>query len=103
LFRRERLDSLIDAVQARRSPMRKVIVAVLALTLALTGAAAAADVEGKVKAVDPTEKSFVLEDGTKIWVGEGVSMDRLKEGSDVKASYDEKDGKNVATSIEVKE
>ena len=83
--------------------MRKAMVGALVLTFALTGVAAAADVEGKIKSVDASEKSFTLEDGTKVWVGEGVAMDKLKEGSDVKASYDEKDGKNVATSVEVKE
>jgi Cu/Ag efflux protein CusF len=45
----------------------------------------------------------MLEDGTKVWVGDGVAMDKLKEGADVKASYDEKDGKNIATSVDVKE
>jgi hypothetical protein len=46
----------------------------------------------------------VLEDGTKIWLGEGavVAIDALKEGAGVKASYDQKDGKNVATTVEVK-
>ena len=34
---------------------------------------------------------------------ESVAIDKLKEGSDVKASYEEKDGKNMATSVEVKE
>jgi hypothetical protein len=83
--------------------MRKVLLGVLALTVALSGAAWAADVEGKIRSVDTTEKSFVLEDGTKVWVGDGVSMDKVKEGADVKASYEDKDGKNVATSVEVKE
>jgi hypothetical protein len=83
--------------------MQKAIVGALVFTLALAGVAAAADVQGKVKAVDRAEKSFVLEDGTKVWVGEGVSIDKLTEGSDVKASYEEKDGKNVATRVEVKE
>ncbi|HEX3178006.1 MAG TPA: DUF1344 domain-containing protein [Methylomirabilota bacterium] len=83
--------------------MLKAMAGALALTLALTAAAAAADVEGKIKTLDSTEKSFVLEDGTKVWLGDGVSMDNLKEGADVKASYDEKDGRNVATSVEVKE
>jgi Protein of unknown function (DUF1344) len=83
--------------------MRKAIVCALALTLALTGIAGAADIEGKIKAVDPSEKSFVLEDGTKVWVGEGASMNDIKEGSQVKASYEVKDGKNVATSVEVKD
>jgi len=83
--------------------MLKAMVSAVALTFALSGAAWAGDVQGKIKSVDMSEKSFTLEDGTKVWVGEGMQMDKLKEGSDVKASYDEKDGKNVATSIEVKE
>ena len=33
---------------------------------------------------------------------EGLSMGTLKEGASVKASYEERDGKKVATSIEVK-
>ena len=81
--------------------MRKALIGALVLTFALSGAAWAADIEGKVKSVDAGEKSFTLEDGTKIWVAEGVSLDMLKEGADVKASYEEKDGKNIATSIEV--
>jgi hypothetical protein len=83
--------------------MVKAIVGALTLTLALLGAAHAADVEGKIRSIDASEKSFTLEDGTKVWVGEGVSMETLKEGSEVKASYSEKDGKNVATSVEVKD
>jgi hypothetical protein len=83
--------------------MVKGMVGALALVFALSGAAWAADVEGKIKSVDSTEKSFTLEDGTKVWLGEGMPLEKLKEGSDVKASYDEKDGKNMATSVEVKE
>ena len=83
--------------------MLKAMVSAVALTVAVSGAAWAADAQGKIKSVDAGEKSFTLEDGTKVWVGEGVSMDKLKEGADVKTSYDEKDGKKVATSIEVKE
>lgn len=82
--------------------MRKALIGAMVLTFALSGAAWAADIEGKVKSVDAGEKSFTLEDGTKIWVAEGVSLDMLKEGADVKASYEEKDGKNIATSVEIK-
>jgi hypothetical protein len=82
--------------------MRKALIGAVVLTLALSGAAWAAEVQGKIKSVDPTEKSFVLEDGTKIWFGEGVAIDTLKEGAEVTASYDATDGKNVATSVEVK-
>ena len=83
--------------------MLKAFVSAVALSVAVSGAAWAADVEGKIKSVDTIEKSFTLEDGTKVWIGEGVLIDKLKEGSDVKASYEEKDGKNMATSVEVKD
>ena len=81
--------------------MLKAFVGAVVLSLALSGAAMAADVEGKIKSVDATEKSFTLEDGTKLWVDESVPIDKLKEGSEVKASYEDKDGKKMATSIEV--
>lgn len=82
--------------------MRKALIVAVVLALALSGAAWAAEVQGKIKSVDTTEKSFVLENGTKIWLGDGVAIETLKEGAEVTASYAEKDGKNVATKVEVK-
>lgn len=84
--------------------MRRVLGVVLAVMLVLSvGGAWAAEIEGKIQKVDPSERTLVLEDGTKIWVAEGVAIDSLKEGSEVKAAYEERDGKNVATSVEVKD
>jgi Cu/Ag efflux protein CusF len=83
--------------------MRKVLLTGVAVSLLVCTAAWAGDVTGKIQSVDPTEKTVTLDDGTKIWVGDAIDMDKLKEGSEVKASYEEKDGKNVATSVEVKE
>ena len=82
--------------------MKKLLIAAVVVTLAFSGAAWAAEVQGKIKSVDTSEKSFVLEDGTKIWLGEGVAVETLKEASDVTVSYEEKDGKNIATKVEVK-
>ncbi len=84
--------------------MRKVLGIALSvlLVLGVTGAWAE-DVSGKIQSVDQNERAFVLDDGSKIWVAEGVSMDALKEGASVKASYQERDGKKVATSLEVSE
>ncbi len=84
--------------------MRKVLGITLALLLGLgvTGAWAE-NITGKIQSVDPGERAFVLDDGSKLWVAEGVSMDALKEGASVKASYEERDGKKVATSLEVSE
>ena len=84
--------------------MRTVLGITLALLLGLGVAGASAeDISGKIQSVDPGERAFVLDDGSKLWVAEGVSMDALKEGASVKASYEERDGKKVATSVEVSE
>lgn len=83
--------------------MKKVLVIAVALVLALSAGAFASEVEGKIQSVDTSDRAIVLDNGTKLWVAEGVSMDNLKEGATVKASYEERDGKNVATVIEVSE
>ena len=84
--------------------MRLMLAVVLAALVALSaGAAWADDVQGKIQKVDTTERMFVLEDGTQVWVAEGLPMDNLKEGASVKASYEERDGKKVATTLEVSE
>lgn len=81
--------------------MTKVAAIALALVLGLSGAAWAGDVAGKIQTVDVGERTIVLDDGTKLWIAEGLSIDSLKEGAKVKASYEERDGKNVVIRIEV--
>ena len=62
----------------------------------------AAEIEGRVQALDPTERSVVLDNGSKLWLPEDANLDALKEGVEVKATFEERDGKNVITDIEVK-
>ncbi|RPH82435.1 MAG: DUF1344 domain-containing protein [Candidatus Rokuibacteriota bacterium] len=81
--------------------MKKVAALALALVLGLSMAAWAGEVSGKIQAVDSAERAITLEDGTKLWLAEGISLDNLREGAKVKASYEERDGKNVVTSIDV--
>jgi hypothetical protein len=82
--------------------MKKVLAISLALLLIVSVAGVwAGEIEGKIQKVDPADRAFVLEDGTQLWVAEGLSMDTLKEGASVKASYEERDGKKIATSFEV--
>ena len=81
--------------------MRTIGAITLALMLGLSAAAWAGDVAGKIQSVDPGERVIVLDDGTKLWVAEGLPIDTLKEGDSVKASFEERDGKNVVTAIEV--
>ena len=78
-------------------------IAAAALLIAVTAPfASAADVEGTVKAIDAGERSLTLDDGTKIWLSDAVAVDTVKEGAQVRVSYEEKDGKPVATSVETK-
>lgn len=83
--------------------MRKFLSVSLIVVLALWALGAwAAEMEGKIQSIDTYERTIVLDNGTKLAAAEGLSLDMLKEGSDVKVSYEERDGKNVATNIEVK-
>lgn len=82
--------------------MTKVLGFIVALLMVVSVIGAwAADIEGKVQQVDRTDRMVVLEDGTKLWIAEGLGMDTLKEGAKVKASYEERDGKNVVTGFEI--
>ena len=60
-----------------------------------------ADLEGKVQTIVIADRMVVLEDGKQVWIAEGLSMDELKEGAQVKVVYEERDGKLVATSVEI--
>jgi len=82
--------------------MRRMAGAVALVSLLLVGAGAwAADLEGKVQMIVIAERMVVLDDGKQVWIAEGLSMDELKEGTQVKVVYEERDGKLVATSVEI--
>lgn len=87
-------------------------VAVLVAVLGFGGLAVAAEMEGKIQTVDTAGKEMVLDNGTKLtWSddtkisvkGQEGRLEDLKEGATVKASYEEKDGKNVLGTIDVSE
>jgi hypothetical protein len=84
-------------------PMTRLFAVLAALLLVVSVAAAAGnEVQGKVKMWDAASNTLTLEDGTQISVPAGVQVPRdLAAGANVKASYDEKDGKKTATSIQV--
>ena len=79
---------------------RHIVIAVVMLIAAFAPLAAlAADMEGKVQAVDTAERTLTLENGTKVWLADGVAIDSIKEGAEVTVSYEERDGKPVASSV----
>jgi hypothetical protein len=84
---------------------RQLVLAVgTAALLAAGSMASAAEIEGKVKSVDVTGRMVTLEDGTMLTLSPGAKVDQraLQSGTEVKASYEEKNGKKMATSIEVR-
>lgn len=82
--------------------MKRLLALALVLSLGLgVGAVRAQELAGKIQSVDTAQRAIVLEDGSMIWIAEGVSMENLTQGKSVKASYEERDGKKVATNIEV--
>lgn len=91
--------------------MRRAVVVALALTFLIGGIASAAQqVEGTIQTIDAMGKEIVLDNGSRVAVtddtkimqeGKEGRLEDLKPGGKVKASYEEKDGKNVATMLEV--
>ena len=82
--------------------MRRLIAFVLVSVLAIAPLAWAGQIEGKVKSVDQSDRTVTLEDGTRIVVPQGMDLDQLREGAEITMSYEEKDGKNEATNVQVK-
>jgi hypothetical protein len=83
---------------------------VVALTVLFGGVALAGDTQGTVQSVDPSAKEVSLDNGQKLVVDDSTTitmqgkdgrLEDLQAGSKVKASYEEKDGKNVASKIEI--
>jgi Cu/Ag efflux protein CusF len=60
-------------------------------------------IEGAIKSVDPSGKMVTLDDGTQLTIPPTVSVSKadLKEGAIVKASFEEKGGQKVVTSLQV--
>ena len=81
--------------------MRKALGLALALVFALSLSAAAEEMKilGKVKAVDPADHSFTLEDGTKLSASDGHLTD-LAPGDKVQAVYEMQGGKKIVTDLD---
>ena len=81
---------------------RSRVAAFVTFVVALSGTkiCTAADLDGKVHAIDTVERTVTLDDGTKVWLAEGIAIDDLREDADVRVSYEARDGKNVAISVE---
>ncbi len=90
--------------------MRGIWILVLGITLTMAGMAAAGEMEGTIQSIDTASKEVVLDNGSRIAVedattitvnGAEAKLEDLKEGTRVKASFEEKDGRMVADTLDV--
>jgi hypothetical protein len=81
---------------------RSRVAAFVAFVVALSGTriTTAAELEGTVHIIDAIARTVTLDNGMKVWIGEAVALDDLTEGAEVRVSYEERDGRHVATSVE---
>jgi hypothetical protein len=83
---------------------RALVAAVLVLAVAFMAGnvAWAGDVSGKVKVIQINDRMMILEDGTRLYWTESITVSKdIKEGTVVKATYEPRDGKFVLTKIEI--
>ncbi|ODT06484.1 MAG: hypothetical protein ABS58_11365 [Mesorhizobium sp. SCN 65-20] len=77
--------------------MKKFLATTVA-SLAIVGAAYAAELEGTVHSVDPATRSITLEDGKTYVIPESISVEGLAAGAKVKVTVDDTTG--AVTAIE---
>ena len=85
---------------------------VLALIFMLGGVAVAAEVEGRIEAINPMSKKILLDNGLALATSDDTTITiegkpsgfrSVKEGGKVKASFEPKDGQNLAITLDVSE
>lgn len=84
--------------------MRLMIVAgTLALAASLlAGPALADDVQGRVKALELTQKVMTLDNGTRLhWTDDVPVAEQIRSGDWVKVRYEERSGRLVLTEIDI--
>lgn len=67
--------------------------------LAAAGTASADEVSGMIQSIDAAKRTITLASGETFKLGEQVPLANMKMGAEVKVSYEEKDGENVATKV----
>src|SRR5262245_30897596 len=81
--------------------MRKALGFAIAALFAFPPFASAEDAVGTIRTIDRAEHALVLEDGTRLFLEEGMLL-HLREGEKVQAVYTTQGGKNLVTELEVR-
>jgi Cu/Ag efflux protein CusF len=82
--------------------MRSLIGAICAV-LTMIGLAFAAEAEGKIKSIDREDLTITLDDGKSYKLPGEFDMDSIKEGMEVLLAYDQIDGQNLITDMQLPE
>jgi len=82
--------------------MRSLIGAVAAIVM-ITSAAYAAEAEGKIKSIDHEKLTITLDNGKSYKLPGEFDVDALQEGMDVLLAYDQVNGVNMITDMELPE
>lgn len=77
----------------------KVILGALAAVFVMSGAAFAANAEGKITKIDKAAMTITLDNGKSYKLSEEFSPEDYSEGMAVMISYDEIDGKKIVLQI----
>ena len=81
--------------------MKKVLGLTLALLIAVVLPAAAGEVKGTVKAINPAEHSIVLDDGTMLTVSDR-QLNTLTAGDQVRAMFQADGSKNIVSDLDLR-
>ena len=86
-----------------KTPGVLLVVTAIAALVVLAPLAWAAEVEGRIRSVDPSGRLVTLDDGTQLTIPTLLTVEKqaLQPGASVKASYEEKNGQKLSTSFMV--
>ena len=83
--------------------MKRLILAAAIALVFPVASASAAEIQGRVQRIEVNKRVMTLQDGTKLYWTEGVTVTEVQEGAMVKATYEERKGQFVLTNITVVE
>jgi hypothetical protein len=81
----------------------RTLLAALAATLIVSGAALAAEAEGQITAIDKENSVITLDNGKSYKLPGEFDVESLKEGMEILLAYDTVGGENLITDMEVSE
>ena len=82
--------------------MKRMLTALaIAAVVTVPAAAWAEEKEGKITKWESSSRTVTFDDGSTYQFNETVKTETIKEGSRIKVTYDEKDGKYTATKYEI--